>query len=94
MLIYFTDRKRIVNEEIIDVYDHAIVFKKGASLAQEIAQAYKNVIITDFQPTCENLICHYAEKIKNKLPEGLELFSLKLYETATSYVEWYASDNK
>ena len=93
MLIDFTDLKAIINKYIIDRFDHALVLKKGAALAEEIGEAYDNVIITDFQPTCENLICYFADEIKDKFPKGIDLYSLKLYETATSYVEWYAEDN-
>lgn len=93
MLIDFTDLKAIVNSNIIDVFDHALVLKESALLTEEIAQAYNNVIVTDFQPTCENMINYFANKIKDNLPESVSLFSLKLYETATSYVEWYAEDN-
>ena len=93
MLIDFSDLKAIVNSNIIDVFDHALVLKESALLTEEIAQAYGSVIITDFQPTCENMISYFASKIKDKLPENVSLFSLKLYETATSYVEWFAEDN-
>jgi len=29
-----------------------------------------------------------------KLPYGVRLHNLRLYETATSYAEWFASDNE
>ena len=29
-----------------------------------------------------------------KLPKNIKLHSLKLQETATSFAEWYASDNE
>jgi 6-pyruvoyltetrahydropterin/6-carboxytetrahydropterin synthase len=54
---------------------------------------YDKVHLMDFQPTCENLVVYIAKIIKERLPQGVELFSLKLYETATSYAEWFASDN-
>ncbi len=93
MLMDFTDLKAIVNSNIIDKFDHAIILRDRALLTEEIAQAYGNVIVTDFQPTCENMISYFASKIKENLPENVSLFSLKLYETATSYVEWFAEDN-
>ena len=39
------------------------------------------------------IVAHFAELIKPLLPDGVELFSLRLYETSTSFAEWYASDN-
>ncbi len=93
MIMDFTELKRIVNECVIEKFDHALVLREDAPLSKEIAEAYKNVVIVNFQPTCENIISFYAESIRARLPKNVELFSLKLYETATSYVEWFAEDN-
>lgn len=93
MLIDFSDLKRIVNEKIIDIYDHSLILRESSPLAEEIAGAYKRVIAVPFQPTCENLITHFARIIQKALPEGVSLYSMKLHETATSYVEWFESDN-
>jgi 6-pyruvoyltetrahydropterin/6-carboxytetrahydropterin synthase len=35
-----------------------------------------------------------VDRIAPHLPPGVKLHSLKLYETASSFAEWYASDNK
>lgn len=94
MLIDFTDLKRIVNENIIDKYDHALLMREGSPLAEEIKEQYCNVIITPFQPTCENLIDYFAKVISSRLPQDIKLYSLRLHETATSFVEWFASDNR
>lgn len=94
MLMDFTELKRLVNENIIDNFDHALVVRGDAPLAEELCREYENVVAVDFQPTCENLVCYFAEVIKEKLPAGVELHHLKLYETATSFVEWYAEDNR
>ena len=93
MVVDFKELKAIVNEHIIDKFDHALVMRSNATLAQEIAAAYPNVLLVDFQPSTENLICYFAQVLKEKLPAGAELFSIKLHETAGSYAEWYASDN-
>jgi 6-pyruvoyltetrahydropterin/6-carboxytetrahydropterin synthase len=39
------------------------------------------------------MVTDFATKIKNRLPQNINLFSLKLQETETSFAEWYASDN-
>ena len=93
MLIDLSDLKRIVTEKIIDVYDHALILRDSSPLAEEIASAYRRVLTVPFQPTCENLITHFAKLVKESLPEGVSLYSMKLHETATSYVEWFDSDN-
>ena len=49
--------------------------------------------MVDYQPTCENMVIDFAQKIQGALPENLKLHHIKLHETATSFAEWYASDN-
>lgn len=97
MVIDFTDLKKIVKKEIVDVFDHAMVFNKNTphfELAAELQKRGHNILLVDYQPTSEMMVIDFAHKIKPLLPENLELYSLKLYETATSYAEWYASDNE
>lgn len=96
MVIDFTDLKRIVKEEIVDVFDHATVFNGNtphAGLAQELRDRGHHVILADYQPTSENMVIDFASKIKSRLPGNIALFSLKLQETESSFAEWYASDN-
>ncbi|NAS31030.1 6-carboxytetrahydropterin synthase QueD [Flavobacteriaceae bacterium R38] len=96
MVIDFGDLKKIVKEEIVDKFDHATVFNKNTphlELAQELQKRGHNVILADYQPTSENMVIDFAKKIKPRLPENIQLHSLKLQETETSYAEWYASDN-
>ena len=96
MVIDFGDLKKIVKSEIVDVFDHATVFNKNTphvELAKELSNRGHNVLLVDYQPTSEMMVIDFAEKIKQHLPETIKLHSLKLQETATSYAEWYASDN-
>lgn len=93
MVVDFGDLKSVVNRMIVDPFDHALLLRSDAPLKEEIAAAYQNVIILDFQPTCENLAVYFAGLLKNNLPKGTELHSIKLYETPTSFVEWLASEN-
>ena len=55
---------------------------------------FGNMVIVDYQPTCENLVADFAHRIKKHMPAGIRLHNLKLYETAKSFAEWYASDNE
>ena len=93
MVVDFKQLKAIVNENIVDVLDHALIMHASSPLSAELAQAYPNVIMVDFQPSTENLLCWFAQVLSDKLPQGVGLFSIKLYETAGSFAEWYASDN-
>ncbi len=94
MVLDFSELKNIVNKLIIDPFDHALILREDARLVDEIKEAYQNVIVVGFQPTCENLTVYFAGLIHDNLPEMLELQSIKLYETPTSFVEWVSEDNK
>lgn len=97
MVIDFGDLKKIVKEEIVDVFDHATVFNKNTphvELAKELADRDHNVLLVDYQPTSEMMVIDFAEKIKQRLPNNIALHSLRLSETTSSFAEWYASDNE
>ncbi|MFI3317061.1 MAG: 6-carboxytetrahydropterin synthase [Rikenellaceae bacterium] len=97
MVIDFGDLKRIVNEEIISRLDHSFVMRRssrGEQIAQALSSQFSNVILVDYQPTCENMLGDFAARISARLPQGVVIHSLKLHETATSFAEWYAEDNK
>ena len=96
MVIDFSDLKRIVKEEIVDLFDHATVFNLNTphvELAEELKNRGHHVILVDYQPTSENMVIDFASKIKNRLPEHIKLHSLRLQETESSFAEWFASDN-
>lgn len=96
MVIDFSDLKKIVREEIVDLFDHASVFNKNTphvELAEELKKRGHHVILVDYQPTSENMVIDFAKKISHRLPKDILLHSLKLQETESSFAEWYASDN-
>ena len=96
MVIDFGDLKKIVKEDIVNVFDHATVFNKNTphvELAKELENRGHNVLLVDYQPTSEMMVIDFADKIKKRLPENIKLHSLKLRETETSYAEWFSSDN-
>jgi 6-pyruvoyltetrahydropterin/6-carboxytetrahydropterin synthase len=95
MVIDFTLLKSIVKENIVDKLDHAFLLNsetpdKETLIAKNL---FDKVIFTNFQPTCENLLIDFASVLKDKFPPNLNLYSLKLRETSTSFAEWYAEDN-
>ena len=96
MVIDFGDLKRLVKEPIVDFLDHSlVVYRESEGETLEAVRAlYEKVHVFDFQPTCENLVRYIVDVIADQLPPGVELCSVKLYETATSFAEWYSSDNK
>ena len=96
MVMDFGDLKHIVNEQIVNRLDHSFMMRRtpdAERLAAELGYRFDRVILTDFQPTTENLLTDFAERLLGALPEDVELCKLRLHETATSFGEWYASDN-
>jgi len=96
MVIDFKDLKRIIKGLIVDDLDHSMVLRKDApkDLIEVMKRNYKRIILVDYQPTSENMIIDFAGRIKAALPEGVKLHHLKLWETVTSYTEWFAEDNE
>jgi 6-pyruvoyltetrahydropterin/6-carboxytetrahydropterin synthase len=95
MVLDFTELKTIVLREIISVFDHAVVVSRDFD-KKKIAvfkETFGNTVIVEYQPTCENLVTDFSRRIIKLMPPGIHVHSLKLYETAKSYAEWFASDN-
>lgn len=96
MVIDFGDLKKIVNEEIVNQWDHAVMLNANSphkDLGKDLESQGHKVIFCNYQPTCENMLYDIAEKIKKRLPSQVELAYLKLHETENSYGEWFAEEN-
>lgn len=95
MVIDFTELKNIVLHEIVDQFDHSVVVSKDfdREKMEMMTKTFGNTVVVDYQPTCENLVADFAERLKHKMPAGVLLHSLRLFETAKSYAEWFAADN-
>lgn len=96
MVMDFKLLKDLVNEAFVKIYDHALVLPE--STAPEVVEAihlhFGNVITLPFQPTCENMIVRCVEALRPKMPQGIQLWSVQLSETATSFAEWCAADEQ
>jgi len=93
MVIDFSDIKHIVKTMVVNPFDHALVLEKDSPyLTDELRQRQK-LILYDLQPTAENMIIDMVERIKQMMPKEIKLYSVKLYETASSFAAWYAEDN-
>ena len=96
MVMDFGDLKKIVNSEIIEKFDHSVIFNKNSphkELADNLVNDGNKVVMADYQPTIEQMVIDFANKISSKLPNDVKLHSLKLEETETSYSEWFTTDN-
>ncbi|MCQ2975671.1 MAG: 6-carboxytetrahydropterin synthase [Bacteroidales bacterium] len=93
MVMDFGLLKEIVNEEIINKYDHSVMLNERTKAKIDTSDVlFSNVVKFKNQPTCENMLIMFAEKIKSRLPEGVDLLNLKLYETSDSFAEWNMND--
>ena len=96
MVMDFGTLKRIVNEQIVERLDHAFMMRNtlaAEEIINDLGYRFSKVVLTEYQPTCENMLADFAERLLGALPDDIELHSLRLHETATSYAEWHASDN-
>lgn len=95
MVIDFTDFKKIVNVHIIEVFDHALVLNASTPHAEieGLSKTFEKVLYMDYQPTCENLLVDFLNRIHDKFPEYINIHHIRLYETPTSFAEWFLEDN-
>jgi len=95
MVMDFGDLKKIVRTTVVDIFDHALVLNNAYpdSISVELKSTFNKVIFLDYQPTSELMVADFAERIKAKLPVGIQLKYVLLRETVTSYAEWFAEEN-
>jgi len=95
MVMDFGDLKKIVKERVIDIFDHSLILSREhpRDEIRRLSESFSNILVVDYQPTSENLLTDFADRIRPVLPEGVRLQSMKLRETANSYAEWYGDEN-
>ncbi len=96
MVMDFGLLKQIVGEQIVSRLDHALVLRRseqGCDVKSMLSDYYDRIVLVDYQPTSENLLQDFAERLLESLPDEVELYSLRLCETENSYAEWFAEDN-
>ncbi len=92
----FSELKHLVNHEIISRLDHALVLKMEDTVAviEQGSLPVGKLVMVPYQPTCENLLLDFAERLLHCLPEKVKLVRLLLRETPSSYAEWLAEENE
>jgi 6-pyruvoyltetrahydropterin/6-carboxytetrahydropterin synthase len=95
MVLDFSELKEIVKTHVVNPFDHALMVSSLVPEEQKqlLRQTTHRFIVVGFQPTSENMVAHIAEILRANLPSGVSLFSVRLFETATSFAEWFAADN-
>jgi 6-pyruvoyltetrahydropterin/6-carboxytetrahydropterin synthase len=95
MVMDFGDLKKIVRKSIIDEFDHALVLNRESADDFNVdAEMFGRTILVDYQPTSENMLIDFVERLKDKMPADVKLHHLLLRETVTSYAEWFSADNE
>lgn len=92
MVMDFGDLKSIVRSAIIDKYDHHLILHENSRF-KGIEKQNERVHFVPFHPTCENMLIDMVKVMEPLLPSDIKLHSASLRETATSFAEWFASDN-
>lgn len=93
MLMDFGDLKSIVNQSIIAPLDHALMVSESTFRGSFLEKYDGKIVVLPFEPTCENIVLYFASILEPQMPMGVRLKSLKLFETASCYCEWYLDDN-
>lgn len=93
-LVDFKDLKTIVKENIVDHFDHCLILSKAYIERYPNLRELENLEIWDVEPSAENILLYILKKLKDKMPEGIYIHNLKIFETSTSYAEWVHEESE
>lgn len=95
MVVDFSELKDLINEEIIDLYDHKLIIDSTSSKGEKLINfcAENNFSYVSFtgQPTAERMAENIYRRIDDKIKRGfflsvgVELCSVSVWETPTSF---------
>lgn len=94
MLYDFGDIKKILSQRIYKVVDHAFMAFKDDELIAPLAHGPGkdlNFILVPFIPTVENIVSWCYDLLQDAFPENLKIVRLRLFETPTSWADFYPS---
>ena len=77
MVLDFGVLKDIIKPIIIDKFDHSLVLNSNSPHADIDLSAFEKVFYLPFQPTSENLVTDFINRINNNLPKGIQLYKLR-----------------
>lgn len=87
-ILDFKTLKQLVSGAIVQLLDHKLVLSQAFLDNYPALLSQENLVIWEAEPTAENLLIYIREVLLKKLPPGIQLVKLKLYETKDSYAEW------
>lgn len=88
-VIDFQDLKKIVNERIVDQWDHSFLAMGNEAVLETLDRSNSKVTLLGFRTTAENLSAYICYELKQA---GLSVYSVKLWETPTAWAEVLASE--
>lgn len=94
MVIDFKRFKEIINDNLINKYDHSLILYKDDPLVERVKEYVSKLVLYNDNPTAENMASIMLYEIKNTLKKYISrdfckyfFVSLKLYETEDNFVE-------
>lgn len=90
MLLDFGAIKEAVEKSVMAQFDHSLVIRQTPQTQEVIevlSRHFTRINAVEWQPTCENLLTHFATLITPHLPAGVRLLSLRLHETVNNCAE-------
>lgn len=88
-VIDFSDIKATVKESLVDHLDHAFLAMGNEPVLETLVNTGSKVALLSFRTTVENMSAYIAYRLKQA---SLPLYSVKLWETPTSWAEVLAAD--
>lgn len=90
-IIDFKEIKKLVQESVLDKFDHCLLLSSDYMIRNPSISALENIVIFEAEPTAENLLIYIKKTLQKKLPDKIKLVHLKIFETKNSYAEWTES---
>lgn len=85
----FSDIKAIVKQLVVDRLDHAFLAMGNEPVLETLTATGSKVALLSFRTTAENMSAYIAYELKRA---SLPVYSVKLWETPTSWAEVLAAD--
>jgi len=84
----FKELKQLVQSSVLETLDHKLVLSDRFLAKNSALALQENLMVWNAEPTAENILIYIQKILCEKLPAGIQLASLTLYETKSSYAVW------
>ena len=96
MVIDFSELSKVVKEEVIDKFDHAVILNSADPLAEALVAFTESepqndmcIVLLDEDPTAEYMAMAFAAMIDGKLKDlGVRVLRMEVWETETAFAAW------